>query len=245
LELKLYNTLTKKIELFQAPITQPIKLYGIDALVGINPRMFVLEYILAQTLQFAGYTVIKAEFLEPGAVSIFYGDVSQIKHFLNLKYDDCLGMFCERIVFTKETDQFRLNKTSLPFKYLCLSAHYRAQMSIDDFDKVMDTVQSGFDTLNTLVKEAVGTVKSPAALVGVMADVESGYHKPRTAKGKSFLSSFLSSIYDDLNTPRALSVMFEMLNSELDPVEKVMLTCIFDKIIGLNLLQDVDTRLEV
>lgn len=51
----------------------------------------------------------------------------------------------------------------------------------------------------------------------------------------SFIKSFLDALHDDLNTPQALAVMWEMLSSHEDNGRKLATLFIMDEVLGLDL----------
>ena len=69
-------------------------------------------------------------------------------------------------------------------------------------------------------------------------------YKVRKRYVNRYKKKFLNAVNDDLNTPVALSVLWEVIrNKELNNNEKYELIIEFDKILGLNL--DVEERIEL
>ncbi|MDP2736935.1 MAG: cysteine--tRNA ligase, partial [bacterium] len=62
---------------------------------------------------------------------------------------------------------------------------------------------------------------------------ESG--KSKSKINKKYQEKFLLAINDDLNTPRALAIVQEVLKSKLSDKEKLATVLNFDKVLGLNL----------
>jgi len=101
----------------------------------------------------------------------------------------------------------------LAFRYLCLTAHYRSQLNftweaLDAASIALDRVRRGFHGL-------------PG---------ESG-----AAPDATYIERFTAEINDDLNTPRALALAWELLRSDLAaPARKATLAA-FDRVFGLGL----------
>jgi cysteinyl-tRNA synthetase len=101
------------------------------------------------------------------------------------------------------------------YRYLCLTAHYRTQMSfswdaMDAAATALDRMRNGFFAL------------PPDAAVAADA---------------SYLDRFTDEINDDLNVPRALAVAWEVLRGELAPAVKRATLLRFDEVLGLRLAQ--------
>ncbi|MFO1313467.1 MAG: cysteine--tRNA ligase [Burkholderiales bacterium] len=103
----------------------------------------------------------------------------------------------------------------LVYRYLCLTAHYRTQMSfsweaMDAAATALDRMRNGFFALP----------KEPSA-----------------APDPGYLDRFTAEINDDLNVPRALAVAWEVLRGDLPaPVKRATLLR-FDDVLGLRLAQ--------
>ena len=103
----------------------------------------------------------------------------------------------------------------LVYRYLCLTAHYRTQMSfsweaMDAAATALDRMRNGFFALPP----------SPAA-----------------AADAAYLDRFTNEINDDLNVPRALAVAWEVLRGDLAPAVKRATLLRFDDVLGLRLAQ--------
>ncbi len=104
--------------------------------------------------------------------------------------------------------------SALDYRYLCLTAHYRTQLNFTE-----DSLQSAKIALNKLYDFARS---ADAPKVGC-AEYE---------------QKFADSINDDLNIPKALGVMWEMLNDTSQPTSAKMQSLLkFDKVLGLKLDQ--------
>lgn len=101
----------------------------------------------------------------------------------------------------------------LAYRYLLLGAHYRSEV---DFSwESIESAQNSLDRLYRVVRDA---------------DPESGVVHDQ------YTSEFMNTINDDLNTPQALAVMWEMVRDEdIDQDDKAATLIAFDRVLGLNL----------
>ncbi len=136
-----------------------------------------------------------------------------------------------------ETDQAKMSKSSgeflrlqtliernydpLSYRYLCLTAHYRSDLKF-----TWESLDSAQTTLNRLRHSA-------------HACGEAGI------PDRQYLQQFQQNIYDDLNTPKALAVVWNLLKSDLPASSKkaTLLQC--DNVLGLNLKNWQPTVLEI
>ena len=101
----------------------------------------------------------------------------------------------------------------LAFRYLCLTGHYRTQLNFTF--EALDAAATGLTRMRT------------------------GFHalppRPDALADASALASFTTHVNDDLNTPRALAVAWDVLRGDLsDTVKRATLTR-FDEVFGLRL----------
>ncbi|PWF55077.1 cysteine--tRNA ligase [Massilia glaciei] len=99
----------------------------------------------------------------------------------------------------------------LAFRYLCLTTHYRSQLSFSD--DALDSAASGFERMRALV-----------ARLGEPGVPDDGY-----------LDRFEAELRHDLNFPRALALAWEMLKSDLPDASKKATISRFDEAFGLRL----------
>jgi len=106
----------------------------------------------------------------------------------------------------------------LSFRYLCLSTHYRSQLTFSW--KSLEAAQSAMDHLYEQV-----------------ADIRPASKTHR--KGiTSYQEKFLASLNDDLNTPRALAILWDLIKDKtVLNKEKYPLLMDFDTVFGLKLAQ--------
>lgn len=113
----------------------------------------------------------------------------------------------------------------LAFRYLVLTAHYRSKLNF-----TWESLQAAQNALNNLY-EAVVRLKH----------LKSDFEIPRSRTSEAgleikFKNKFLSYINNDMDMPRALALLWEIIKSEkLNPKTKHDLIIDFDKVFGLNL----------
>jgi cysteinyl-tRNA synthetase len=110
----------------------------------------------------------------------------------------------------------------LVYRYLCLTAHYRTQMSFS------------WDAMD--------------AAVTALTRLRNGFHalpdEPGTAPDAEAIARFTAEINDDLNVPRGLAVTWDVLRGSLPPAVKRATLLRFDDVLGLGLatwVPQVDT----
>jgi cysteinyl-tRNA synthetase len=103
------------------------------------------------------------------------------------------------------------NYDSLAYRYLCLSAHYRSDLSF-----TWESLDSAETALSRLRKasDAWGTAGEPSP---------------------ELLDRFMQQVNDDLNTPRALAVTWELVKCNLPDAVKKATLLEFDRVLGLGL----------
>jgi cysteinyl-tRNA synthetase len=102
------------------------------------------------------------------------------------------------------------------FRYLCLLTHYRKPL---DFTlEHLDAAKNAYEKLKRKVIEVKGQ-----------------NHKGNTPQ-PSFQKNFLNAINDDLNMPKAIQIVLELLDDfDIDPKKKLALLENFDKVLGLDI----------
>jgi cysteinyl-tRNA synthetase len=101
----------------------------------------------------------------------------------------------------------------LAYRFLCLTAHYRSQMSFSW--EAMDAAQTGLDRLRKQVFEL------PAG----------------GSPDREMLERFHVELNDDLQFPRAMAIVFETLKSTLPDAAKKATVLAMDECLGLDLAQ--------
>jgi cysteinyl-tRNA synthetase len=99
----------------------------------------------------------------------------------------------------------------LAWRFFCLGAHYRAKLNF-----AWDGLDSAAATLNRLRTTAHGW-------------------GPPGLPDEEYIERFTEQVNDDLNMPRAVAVMWDLVKSELPPAVKKATLQEFDKVLGLRL----------
>jgi cysteinyl-tRNA synthetase len=99
----------------------------------------------------------------------------------------------------------------LAYRYLCLSAHYRSDLNFS-WDS-LDGAATTLERLRTLVH----------------GGPSGGRVEPE------FAERFTAQVNDDLNTPRALAVVWDLAKSKLDAADRKATLLHFDAVLGLQL----------
>ena len=103
----------------------------------------------------------------------------------------------------------------LVYRYLCLTAHYRTQMSFSW--EAMDAARTALDRMCS-------------GFFALPSDASA-------AADPSYIDRFTAEVNDDLNIPRALAVAWEVLRGDLPPSVKRATLLRFDDVLGLRLAQ--------
>jgi len=103
----------------------------------------------------------------------------------------------------------------LVYRYLCLTAHYRTQMSFS------------WDAMDAAAT-ALGRMRN--GIFALAAD-------PHAHADVAYLERFTNELNDDLNVPRALAVAWEVLRGDLPPAVKRATLIKFDDVLGLRLAE--------
>lgn len=109
----------------------------------------------------------------------------------------------------------------IALRYLYLTAHYRSEMAFS-FES-LDGAQAALEKLRSEIR-----------------DWRLGEEKP----GK-YYAKFLEALNEDLNMPRALAVVWEMVKSDLPSEQKSAELLAMDKVLGLELDKYVGQEIEV
>ncbi|MDD4877774.1 MAG: cysteine--tRNA ligase [Candidatus Nanoarchaeia archaeon] len=112
----------------------------------------------------------------------------------------------------------------LVYRYFCLGAHYRQQLTFSF--EALEAAKNAYEKLKARVIE----LKQKGEKGGV-DDV-------------GYLSRFTEAVNDDLNTPKALALMWDMLKDE-DVGNKFSLLLEFDRVLGLGINEMKKKALEV
>jgi cysteinyl-tRNA synthetase len=120
----------------------------------------------------------------------------------------------------------------LAYRYLCLTAHYRSKLRFS-WD-ALDGAQSALDRLRRVYAEWLRD-----------EDTSSGLNAGRAAADADYLARFAAEIDQDLNLPRALAVLWDLVRSDLPGSVKRATVDYFDRVLGLRLAYRHDAVPEV
>jgi cysteinyl-tRNA synthetase len=123
--------------------------------------------------------------------------------------------------FVRLVDLEQLGFSAMDIRYYYLNAHYRAKLEFNQ-----GALQSASNSMRRL-REKLANLRK----------LDDG--NSNASDAKSLAGKFLSAVNNDLNTPQALAVLWEVVNSHsLSPRDKVQLVESFDQVLGLKLLNE-------
>lgn len=108
----------------------------------------------------------------------------------------------------------------IALRYLYLGAHYKKPMNFTW--ESLESAQKGLNRLQNNIKD----LKSAERTI---------LSEEKNNKIDEFKERFTTAINDDLNTSKAMAVMFEMLKSNIPSEDKYDLAVSFDEVLGLKL----------
>ncbi|RMD76884.1 cysteine--tRNA ligase [Candidatus Dojkabacteria bacterium] len=129
------------------------------------------------------------------------------------------------------TDLEKLGYEALDLRYFFLTAKHRVPQNFT------------FDALESAKKSRKKLVRQVNQLSSVLSETKQT--KEESESDNDFKTKFVSAIEDDFNIPIALSIVWEVLKSDLSPKSKLQTILEFDKVLGLNLdkcLNDPKTK---
>jgi cysteinyl-tRNA synthetase len=121
-----------------------------------------------------------------------------------------------------------LNRRGIPplaYRFAAFLTHYRKPM--EHSDESIQAARNGLEHLCNQVR-----------------DLSSGGEAPAGAASSAFRGKFLEAVNDDLNMPRAMAVVQEMLKSDIPGADKHATVLDFDRVLGLG-LDRVDKSREI
>jgi len=110
----------------------------------------------------------------------------------------------------------------LTYRFMCLNSHYRK------------TLLFSYDVLDNMV-QSYNKLKNKVASLGIEED---------SANTLEYLNKFKDALSDDLNTSLALTILYDVLKSDLSNAQKRYLVKEFDKVLSLNLLDDKEVTID-
>jgi cysteinyl-tRNA synthetase len=150
--------------------------------------------------------------------------------FLTMSEDEKMSKSKGNIVDldTLEKDGF----SPLVYRYLCLNSHYRKQLIYGR--EILQSASNAYQNVKNRIKE-LGIKEGPETDMTKLSDTAQDY-----------LSQFKDSVFNDLNTPQGLAVMWGVLkDGSLGPEEKYSLACNFDKIFSLGIKEMAQDDLKI
>ncbi|MBI2411417.1 MAG: cysteine--tRNA ligase [Candidatus Kerfeldbacteria bacterium] len=118
--------------------------------------------------------------------------------------------------FYRVTDIIEHGFDPLAYRYLLLGAHYRSKLNFTW--AALKGAQQAYDKLITL---CAGWEEGGSVL-------------------EEFRVQFLAALNDDLNTPQALAVLWEMVKSSAEPADKKTTLLAMDELLGLSLFSKAE-----
>ncbi len=115
----------------------------------------------------------------------------------------------------------------LDYRYYCLQAHYRQQLSFSW--QSLENAKKAFDRL----KERILEIKTKK-------------DKKKGVVSADYKNEFLAAVNDDLNMPRAMAVLWDLIrDNSLSSREKYKIIIDFDRVLGLNLDKIKEVKVEL
>ncbi|MFH1648992.1 MAG: cysteine--tRNA ligase [Candidatus Woesearchaeota archaeon] len=108
----------------------------------------------------------------------------------------------------------RMGFSPMHYRYFCLTAHYRQQLMLSE--EALESSKQSYERLKRTI-------------------IELRKQKNSSGEVALFQQQFKEAVEDDINTPKALSVLWDALRSDLGSKEKLALALEFDKVIGFGL----------
>jgi cysteinyl-tRNA synthetase len=120
----------------------------------------------------------------------------------------------------------------LVYRYFVLGANYRSKLNF-----TWGALQAAENALDSLYREI--------AFLKYTNGIKKKINSSVSGKTKIYKNKFIQAINDDLNTPQALSVLWDVIrDNTLSPEEKRNILFDFDKVFGLK-LKDVDKLVKI
>ena len=118
----------------------------------------------------------------------------------------------------------------MALRYLYLTAHYRSPQNFTW--SALAAAQTAYDKLNKFVKDSGSN--PPAGRAGIQ-DIRIQLSKEKAKKLDQYRLRFEEAVNNDLQFPRALAVMWEMMKSNIPDYDKADALRDWDEILGLRL----------
>lgn len=119
---------------------------------------------------------------------------------------------------------------AMAFRLLCLGTHYRKRLLFDE--KIMDGAQNTYNNLKSKILEIKSSLKS--------------YSADKLDKNNKYLSEFRNSIFNDLNTSKALAEMWNVIrDNDISSEQKYSLLLEMDKVLGMDFENMVQEKIVI
>ncbi len=220
-KIKIYNARTKRKEFFPDSGAKKLRLYSAlpvpptaaraKDLVGL--RLFCLVESLEKVLQAEGRILEIVEKPETAEVALVNDGFEGITAPLMIEF----GTTAE-LPIAEELESYSPGE----LRYWLAFAHYRTLLTDT---QALPSAAAAFERLQSYVLRYQTQGQT------------NGHSKPTSEhiELESWLTRFTEQLDDDLNLPRALTVCWTMLQSELSPSAKLLALAEFDKILGFGL----------
>jgi len=116
-------------------------------------------------------------------------------------------------------------------RYLFLTAHYR-----DTLNFTWESLASAGNALNKLRNQLISMRDSRQRTV---------LSSEKEKKMEDVRSEFIKAVNDDLNTPKAIAVMWNMFKSNIPAEDKYDLAIFFDEVLGLSLTKIPNSKFQI
>jgi cysteinyl-tRNA synthetase len=120
-------------------------------------------------------------------------------------------------------DTLKSNKIPpLAYRYLCLNTHYRKPLIYGS-----EILNSAKTTYFNLIRKVMELKGENSQIIGL---------NQLSTQAEKYLVDFKKAVFNDLNTPRALGIMWDLIKeNSITPSEKYSLLLDFDRVFGLRL----------
>lgn len=135
--------------------------------------------------------------------------------------------------YYRVTDVLERGFSPMALRYLYLTASYRSPQNFTW--SALASAQTTYDKLVEFVKKSRRAGDLPAGSQGSESGSRNQLSKEKMKKLDEFERRFMDALNDDLGTPQALSVMWEMLKSNVPDYDKLDMLLDWDQILGLRL----------
>ncbi len=111
----------------------------------------------------------------------------------------------------------------MAYRLMCLQSHYRKQLlfTYDALDNATNAYNKLLSKIKSLMEKREGDIE------GI----------------DTYMDGFKNSLADDLNTATSLTILYDVLKSDLNNNSKLHLVSEFDKVLSLNLLNEEPTEI--